>query len=492
MLSLAISIFLYVGIAKNKEIMQHLIGRVKEIKKLQQYTNSPKSEFIAVYGRRRVGKTYLVREVFKNQFAFQLTGLNNGTRQDQLSQFHAALVQHGANSEDLKPANDWLAAFRQLIQLLENQKSKGKKVIFLDELPWLDTHKSKFLMGLEHFWNSWGSARRDILLIVCGSAASWMIKNLLNNKGGLHNRVTGRMKLEPFSLAETEAFLKYKKTAFDRYQITLLYMALGGIPFYLDNIEAGLSATQNINLLCFEKNALLRSEYDNLYASLFSKAERHTTVIKALASKKKGLTKSEISKISGLSNGGGLTRILNELEESTFIRAYRPFGKKEKFTLYQLIDPYSLFYLNFIKNTSSDDENFWLNANETPIYRAWSGYAFEMVCLHHIPQIKKALGIGGVQTSVASWQNKATQIDLLIDRKDQVVNLCEMKFSIHPFTINKSYAERLRKKIGTFRSVTQTRKAVFLTMITTFGLTQNQYTYLVQNELKLEELFIEV
>lgn len=346
-------------------------------------------------------------------------------------------------------------------------------------------------MGLEHFWNSWASARRDVLLIVCGSAASWMIKNLLNNKGGLHNRTTGRIKLDPFNLAETEDFLKYKNIVFDRYQIALLYMVLGGIPYYLDQVEKGQSATQNINALCFEKNAVLRSEYENLYASLFNRAERHQAVVEALATKKKGLTKGEIAKLANLSNGGSLTRILNELEESTFIRHYQPFGKKQRFTLYQLIDPYSLFYLNFIKNSSSDDEHFWVNANETPAYHAWSGYAFEMICLHHIPQIKKALGISGVQTSVASWYSEGAQIDLLIDRKDQVVNLCEMKFSIHPYAITKKYADNLRNKIGVFKGATKTRKSVFLTLITTHGLVKNAHAYLAQNELGLDALFEE-
>lgn len=471
--------------------MEHLIGREKEIKRLENYSNSRKSEFIAVYGRRRVGKTYLVREVFKDDFAFQMTGLNQATLQDQLSQFYAALNKSFPTNAPIKPPKDWLSAFNQLITILEQQPTTGKKIIFIDELPWLDTPKSKFLMGLEYFWNSWASARRDVLLIVCGSAASWMIKNLLNNKGGLHNRITGRIKLEPFTLYETEAFLKYKGLVMDKYQIVLMYMTLGGIPFYLDNIEAGLSITQNINALCFEKNAPLRDEYENLYASLFKRADRHKAVVEALATKKKGLTRGEIAKMTQLSNGGSLSRILNELEESTFIRYYQPFRKKAKQTLYQLIDPYSLFYLNFIKNSSPDDQNFWINMNETPLYRAWSGYAFEMVCLHHIPQIKKALGISGVLTSVASWYNEAAQIDLLIDRKDQVINLCEMKFSIHPFTITKQYAENLRNKIGTFRTVSKTNKAVFLTMITTYGLSQNKYSYLAQNSLTMDILFKE-
>lgn len=469
--------------------MDLLIGRQKEKKKLRSYLNSRKSEFIAIYGRRRVGKTFLVRKVFDNRFAFQLTGMANVSMEQQLSQFHAELVKHSPEGTDWVPATDWFTAFRQLITLLESRKTEGKKIVFLDELPWLDTRGSKFLSGLEHFWNSWASAREDILLIVCGSAAAWMIRNLINNRGGLHNRITDRIKLEPFNLSEAEAFLKSKGAVYDRYQVVLLYMVFGGIPYYLERVDTGLSAMQNINELCFERNAPFRDEYVNLYTSLFNRAEKHLAIIEALAQKKKGLSREEIIRVARLPNGGSLTRVLRELEESSFIRRYRSFGKKERNSLYQLVDLYSLFYLNFIRDSSPDDEHFWINAIETPVFRAWSGYAFEMVCLHHVQQIKEALGISGVQTSVSSWYSDRAQIDLLIDRKDQVINLCEIKFSIHPFTIDKKYAENLRNRIGHFKEVTGTSKAVFLTMLTTYGIADNRYAGMVQNDLSMEALF---
>lgn len=469
--------------------MSQLIGRKKEIQLLASYKKSTKSEFIAIYGRRRVGKTFLIREVFDNRFAFYLTGINRiGTKQ-QLTQFHTRLTTHFPDEIGIPPPADWFAAFNQLQTLLTQQVSQEKKVIFLDELPWLDTKGANFLAALEFFWNGWASARNDILLIVCGSAASWMVKNLLRNRGGLHNRVTERIKLEPFTLAETEAFLHSKNIHYNRYQVVLLYMVFGGIPFYLERLKVGLSADQNINRLCFERNAPFRLEYGDLYASLFSKSERHQAIIAALSKKKKGLTRKDLINQTKLSNGGGLTRILKELEESSFIRKYRGFGKKEKDHLYQLVDLYSLFYLNFIKNSSPDDENFWLSAMEFPIYRTWSGYAFEMVCLHHIPQIKNALGISGVQTSVYTWHHKQAQIDLVIDRKDQVVNLCEMKFSIGTYTLTKKYVENLRNKISIFQTATKIKKAVFLTMITTYGVTQNQYAFVPQNHIIMEDLF---
>jgi AAA+ ATPase superfamily predicted ATPase len=469
--------------------MQKLIGRQKEVEKLKGHLQSNKSEFVAIYGRRRVGKTFLVRTIFNNQFAFHLTGIANVNMQHQLGQFNAEYQRYFPNQANSKPARDWFMAFRMLMEALEKDERTGKKVIFLDELPWLDTKGSHFLSGLEHFWNSWASARDDMLLIVCGSAASWMIKNLLKNRGGLHNRVTDRIRLEPFTLAETKEFFQHKEIVYNSYQIVLLYMVFGGIPFYLEKIAAGKSAMQNINDLCFEQHAPFRDEYENLYASLFNKYERHIAVVEALATKKKGLTREQIMRLSKLPSGGGLTRILKELEESSFIRQYQGFGKKKRDRLYQLIDLYSLFYLNFIQASSSDDENFWINAINTPLFHAWSGYAFEMVCLHHIKEIKHALGISGVQTAVSSWHSPEAQIDLLIDRKDQVINLCEMKFSAYPFTIDKKTAESLRNKMGRFREATGSRKALFLTMITTYGLANSPHRGMVQNDLDMEVLF---
>ena len=472
-----------------------IIGRKKEIRALENLKESNKSEFLAVYGRRRVGKTYLIRNVFEDGFAFQLTGLANTKLQGQLANFHRALVRQNPKNERIEPAKNWFDAFQQLMDFVESS-SKPKKVVFLDELPWFDTPNSGFISALEHFWNSWASARRDIILIVCGSSASWIINKLINNKGGLHNRITKRVKLEPFSLAETEAFFKHKNGAFERYQIAQLFMVLGGIPFYLDMVETNQSAVQNINRLCFEADGELRTEFDNLYASLFKKAQDHVAVIEALSTKASGLTRDELIKTAKIHNGGGTTTLLKELEECGFIRKYPAFGKKEKNNLYQLIDFYSLFYLTFIKNTNPIDENLWINGVDNPQFRTWSGYAFEMICLHHLKEIKQALGISGVFTNTSTWYsvdktNKA-QIDLVIDRRDGIINVCEMKFSMKPFTIDKKYAEELRNKISAFKQETGTRKSVFLTFITSFGLKANQYSMgLVQSNFTMDILFDE-
>lgn len=470
--------------------MAVFIGRSKERKLFEDLLVSDKSEFIAVYGRRRVGKTFLIRLVMGQHFTFQMTGLANATLNQQLANFSVALQKTATNIEGV--ATDWFFAFQQLSEYLETINT-SKKVIFLDEMPWLDTPKSGFVQALEHFWNSWASARTDIILVVCGSAASWMINKLINNKGGLHNRVTKRLKIVPFTLQECELFLQEKKTPLDRYQTIQLYMALGGIPYYWDQIIPGQSAAQNIEAICFTENGLLRTEFSNLFSSLFANWEKHLAIITALASKSKGLTREDIISISGLPNGGSTTRLLVELEESGFIRKYIPFAKKQRTSLYQLVDFYSLFYLRFIKDSQLTDENNWTNSIDSPAHRAWAGYAFEQVCLYHLSQIKQALGISGIQTSASSWRatsGQGAQIDLIIDRRDQVINLCEMKYSINPYVIDKKYADELRNKVGTFKTETNTRKSVFLTMITSFGVQPNMHSIgLVQNSITMDALF---
>ena len=474
--------------------MAEIVGREREISILNMVYESEKSEFIAIYGRRRVGKTFLIRSVYKNKFTFQISGLAKASLKQQLANFNLT-INKADKKNNYDPVKDWLTAFSQLMMYLYSKK--GKKLIFIDELPWFDTRNSRFIQALEHFWNSWASARSDIKLVVCGSATSWMINKLINNKGGLHNRVTKKIKIFPFTLNECEKYIRNKKINLDRYQIIQLYMAMGGIPFYWDEVKSGLSAMQNIENICFSEVGLLQNEFKNLYRSLFNNYENHIKIIRALAKKSKGLNREEIIKFSKLPNAGSTTRLLDELEESGFIRKYNPFGRKMRNSLYQLVDFYSHFYLKFIENTQISNSNNWLNAVDTPKYRAWTGYAYEQICMYHLPQIKNKLGISGVYTTVSSWRSKKTeqgaQIDLIIDRRDNIINLCEIKFSINPFIVTNKYAGELKNKIGVFETETQTRKTVFLTMITTYGVKQNIYsTGLFQNEMKMDDLFVAV
>jgi uncharacterized protein len=467
------------------------IGREEEKNILLKAYNHKEARFVAIFGRRRVGKTYLIRQVFEGKITFYMTGLSNVKSDQQIINFHTALQRQGGSF--LNVPQNWFFAFQNLIDFLE-ASPHAKKVVFLDELPWLASKKSDFLSALEHFWNSWASAREDVLLVVCGSSASWMVNELIKNKGGLHNRVTDRIRLEPFNLRETEAFLRARNPNIDRYSIVQLYMIMGGVAFYLDAVSEQESAMQNIERICFSRNGILREEFSFLLQSLFNKAEQHIAILNALSSKNKGLTRKDIVEATKMHNSGRLTLMLSELEESGFVQSYVPFGKNKREMLYRISDFYTVFYFKFIKNTTLLDENNWINALESGRYQAWKGYAFEQVCLSHVRQIKRALGIQGVVSQAAAWQSSdidaSAQIDLLIDRKDRVINIFELKFSENPYTITQSYAAQLAQKISIFKEKTQTRKSISLTMLTPFGVQPNAYaSAMLQHNFTMDVLF---
>lgn len=473
-----------------------MIGRQKEIQTLEKVYRSGKPELVAVFGRRRVGKTYLIRQYFYGKIDFELTGLKDGTRLQQLRNFSYSLKE-ARKDEELPPTpRDWLEAFHQLKVYLESQSDDQKRcVVFIDELPWIAAGRSDFLTGLSYFWNSYAS-KANIVVVICGSATAWMTQKIINNKGGLHNRVTNQIFLQPFTLAETEAFLQYKKVFLDRYQIIMIYMALGGIPLYLEQIQEGQSAVQNIDRMCFHQNGFLRNEFDNLYSALFSNADRYMMIVEALSSSLKGIERSEIVRQTNIKDGGGLSGMLRDLEMSGFISSYVPIGKKKKNTLYRLIDCYSLFYLRFIQNIPKTESISYQSLSQTQTWKTWTGYAYENIALIHIHKIKTALGISGIQTKQYSFITKATdehegiQIDLLIDRADNVINLCEVKFYNEEFIISKSDAENLRKKKSIFKHVTKTKKQIFVTLLTTFGIHQNKNSIgLIDQVLTVDDLF---
>ncbi len=471
--------------------MATIIGRKQEQAELKRCFESTSSEFMALYGRRRVGKTFLVRQYFDTKFAFTFTGMANANMKSQLQNFHISMRDAGY-IDAVVPAN-WLEAFQQLKMHIE-KLTDTKKVIFLDELPWIDTPKSNFLSALEHFWNSWAAHRTDILLVVCGSSTSWMLDKLINNKGGLYNRITVRMKMQPFTLLECKWYLKELSIVWENYSIAECYMIMGGIPYYWSLLKKGTSLAQNIDRLFFATSGTLNDEFTNLYAALFNSSDKYIELVKVISAKNKGITRNELLQSVNEKSGGGVSKMLDDLENSDFIRSYLPFDKKTKDKVFQLVDFYSLFYFKFANELKTGSDSFWSTAIDSPVHRAWSGYAFELLCLTHLPQLKFSLGISGVRTNAFSWLSKnaenRTQIDLLIDRNDAVINLCEMKFSISEFSIDKKYAETLRNRIGIFRSETKTKKSVFLTMITTYGIAKNEYSELVQNELTLDDLFV--
>lgn len=463
-----------------------IIGRQIEQDELRRIYESQSSEFVMVYGRRRVGKTFLVREFFHNKFDFCFTGMANGSKKEQLMNFRVAISSYDESLAHTTP-NTWTEAFGLLIKLLE-KSSNSRKVVFLDELPWIDTPKSDFLRAFEHFWNAWASVRNDIVLVVCGSAASWLVKNIVRNHGGLHNRLTYKIKLNPFSLCETKSYLETLGIRWDERTIAECYMILGGIPYYLKMLDKRLSLAQNVDRLFFAEAPLLEDEFDNLYASLFKKSEEYVKIIEVLAKKKSGYTRDEILKLTKMADGGSFSRRLEELEQCCFIRKYKSVGDA-KF-VFQLIDFYSLFYFSFLKKGKTYDSDNWLHFMGSSGYNAWIGLSFERLCITHIKQIKEALGISGVSTQTYSYLSENAQIDMLIERGDNVINLCEMKFVEDKFVINKSYAEKLNTKISDFRQSLKRKKPIYLTMITSQGVKQNDYSMnLVQNEVVLSDLF---
>jgi uncharacterized protein len=464
-----------------------LIGREIQKRQIEKYFHENRAHFVAVYGRRRVGKTFLIKEYFQNNFTFYCTGLLNGNKNQQLHNFVTNLSGQLKYFDENASINNWYDAFNELIKALSKIKESQKKVIFIDELPWMDTPGSDFLLGLEYFWNSWASAQKDVLFIVCGSATSWIVHKLFNNTGGLYNRVTAKINVEPFTLEECYRFFEEKGFQYNQLQCIEAYMVFGGIPFYLDQFSKEMSPAQNINELCFGKNAFLAMEYQMLFKSLFKKYQFYISVVEAICTKNKGLTREEISKITKLSDGGSLTKILLDLELSNFIKKYTPVEKKSKGSLFQMIDPFCLFFNNLSQKIT--EENYWLKYYNTPKYNNWAGYAFEIVCFNHLLQIKKALGISGIMSSSYSWQNTDAQIDLVIDRADKVVNIFEIKYSQGPFIITQKYEVELRNKVAQFRSNTSNQKAIWPIFISPYGLGNSPYNHFFLKTLTMDIFF---
>ncbi|NOQ71593.1 MAG: AAA family ATPase [Crocinitomix sp.] len=469
--------------------MREIVGRKKEIKLLKGTLLSDRSELVVVYGRRRVGKTFLLRKTFEKQIEFEITGMFEGNLADQLENFTNE-IRVRTNKPETKRPKKWIEAFVLLQHYIEQLPKRGKKVIFIDEFPWIATQRSKFLMAFENFWNSYATKRDDLIVVICGSAASYMVQKIIKNRGGLHNRISTKIRLQPFTLGETQQFLKSRNINYTQYDILQLYMAIGGIPHYLEHVQRGLSIAQNIDQLCFEKNGPLNDEFNQLFASLFDNSERHIIIIKALAKVRQGVTRKKLIDSTKITSGGDFSRKLAELIESGFISESTYYQKKTKQTLYRLSDEYTLFYLKFIEPNKHTGPGTWTNLFTSQSYTSWSGFSFETICLKHIQNIKKGLKIEGIMSSNNSWFNENAQIDLLIDREDRVINLCEIKFTQAPFEITKSYHKNLLNKINAFKLDTETNKNIFLTMLTTAGIKQNKYSLeIVESELTSACLF---
>jgi len=452
--------------------MQNIfVGRKAEIHELERLNDSDKAEFIAIYGRRRIGKTYLVKEFYNYHFTFYATGVARGAKQQQLQCFQEALMTYGKNMPADTP-KDWMEAFKRLKTVIQQSRMK-RKVVFLDELPWMDTQKSHFVDALDWFWNSWASEQRDLTLVVCGSAASWMVKNIIRNRGGLHNRITCHLNLQPFTLAETREYMeRVKRIQWDEYAVAECYMVMGGVPYYLQYLDRSMSLRQNIDRIFLSENALLKDEYHNLFTSLFARSEQYIRIIETLSSCRSGMTRDWISTKTKISNGGGLTRKLEELEQCGFIRKYRTIEKGGQ--IYQLMDFYCLFYFYFLRAGRVYDSDAWTHLTTSRTGTTWMGLAFERICFAHTAQIRQALGVAGIATQTFALNQPDAQVDMVIKRSDRTVSVCEMKFSEAKYTITKQEWDKIQHRVDTVRALFPT-KNMQVVLVTSQGLHDNMY-----------------
>ncbi len=478
-----------------------MTGRKKEIAELEKLYNGNRPELVAVYGRRRVGKTYLIEQTFKGRFAFRHAGLSpiekkkTGQLKDQLSHFYNSLKSFGMTGE--KCPSSWLEAFFMLQVLLEKKDSGAKQVVFIDEMPWMDTPRSGFITAFEGFWNNWGCHQDNLMVIICGSANSWMLDKLINNHGGLYGRVTYEIKLSPFCLAECEEYFRENDVRLSRYDIAQAYMIVGGIPYYLQYFQKGMSLAQNVDNLFFSQNAKLVYEYDRLFSSVFNNPRLIRSMIEFLYTKNAGYTRKEIADALKMEDGGSLTSGLNALVSSDFVMKYTPFGTMErKVEHYKLTDPFCLFYLRFVRDSHGKmNEEFWKENIKSQSVVTWRGIAFENLCFHHIRQIKAVLGISGVSSRQSAWSKRpddqeGTQIDLIIERADNIVNMCELKFYGDDYTVSKDYYRKLLHRQELLSNEVSRRTAIYSTLITTFGLTYNEYSGAFTNCITLDDLFV--
>ncbi|MBQ8489009.1 MAG: ATP-binding protein [Pseudobutyrivibrio sp.] len=475
-----------------------IIGRIEECERLNEVLEADSAQLVIVYGRRRVGKTYLINQYFENKFAFKVTGAYMQPKAVQIKNFIQELSRK--TKQKYEQPTDWYDVFELIRNYIEDLPEDEKQVFFFDELPWMDTNKSDFLPAFEWFWNDYASTKDNVVFIVCGSATSWMVEHISHNKGGLFNRQTCRLYLKPFTLAEVEQYLLNKNFIWSRYDIAECYMIMGGIPYYLSLLKKNLSLSQNIDALFFKDKGELWDEFEHLYATLFSNSDVYVKIVELLSKKRSGLTRQEIIESGAFQSNGSLSKILNNLVDSGFIRINAFYGKKKKEIRYQLCDYYTAFYLYFIRDNYGKDEHFWTNSIDNPSKRAWTGLTFEQVCKDHVYQIKKALGVSGVLSEESVWQikggidengtaQKGAQIDLLIERRDRVINICEIKYSQNEYEIDKSYDMELRNKIERFRRETNNKNSLQLTLITTYGLKRNMYSNIASNQVILDDLF---
>ena len=474
--------------------MEKLIGRERECAELQWAMQSEKSELVVLYGRRRVGKTFLVRRFFNDTYSFHYVGAHKQSKNVQLQNFREALMQYSGH--DVPDLDSWHQAFA-LLQKHLDVCAESRKVVFFDEMPWMDTHGGDFVSELEYFWANWVQNRDDIVFIACGSATNWMKEKIEDNQGGLHNRITHRIYLRPFYLNECREYLQDHGFDWDEYQIMQCYMVFGGVPYYLSLLRPYLSLVENVDSLIFRRGGDLSNEFGELYNALFNKADRYINIVTFLSTRREGFSRSEIEAATGYS-GGTLTKMLENLERCDFISSYAHFGMKAKNSLYRLADFYTLFYFKFVRDNRSRDEKYWQHHFTDRSVESWEGFSFEQLCFHHLLHIKIGLGIAGMATEASAWRfvpgkddaRRGAQIDLVVKRSDNIVHLIEMKFCDREYVISKDYAQRLQDRKALFQDLTSVNRGAVITIITPKGVSRGIHSSVMHSQLTAQDLFV--
>lgn len=476
-----------------------IIGRKRELESLEKCFSSKEAQFVTVYGRRRVGKTFLIREFFKGKrcYFFHATGIQGGNMAAQLEKFSHALSKTFHGGARMAVPRNWSEALQAL--QYEIERVEGKVVIFLDELPWMATRRSRLLQEIDYYWNNIWAGMSTIILVLCGSSSSWIVRKIIKGKGGFYKRTTLKLPIQPFSLSETREFLRHKKIRLNEKNIVSLYMSLGGVPYYLNLVESQKTSQKNIQRLFFDDNSPLMDEFNTLFDSLFYTPGPYKDIVREIAHHQEGLTWSEIeAKVGSSSRGGSLTDRLENLCFSGYLTKYRQWRDSGE-DFYKVTDEFCLFYLRWVEphEGGTFDSDYWLYQASKPAYYSWSGYAFESVCRKHIHKILRALDIrSGApmnpwRHASRSWSDDdGAQVDLVVEQLDGAITLIEIKYTDKIFSIDKRYAQDLERKIRVFHDTTGVKEEIFLAMVSANGVRKNVYAKeLLSGVATLEDLF---
>ena len=464
----------------------NIIGRKDEEEHLLWRLSHDEGQFIAVYGRRGTGKTFFVEELLGERIDLTVTGIPGGSRKDELHNFSREL---SARSGQKFPfTRSWMDAFRQLRSFIETRKEQESIIVFLDELQWMDTPKSRFLTMLGHFWNSYGNWVRNFRLIIASSDPGWMIQKVFGDPGELYGRIVCRLWLRPFTLRETEELLQRRGFHLDRRETLLAHMLTGGVPYFLTMLDPKESLAENTERLFFSPDAPLCAECESVLSSLSAVSEGSPgrRILELLAQNDRGLRIEEITKALKPEPEDIIQDALQGLEESGLTRVYGSFRKRKHGAVHCLSDSSLLFCLRFVRGCAGTPPRSRSDAGER---RTWMNAAFAISCLRHMNEIREAAGISRILVSICVWQPEGRPV-LVFDRGDRAVSICEIEYSESPLSAAECLPH-LQRLMEQFRAETRTKKALKPVMIAPYGIDGITDGWEVQC-VTLDDLFREV